>query len=245
MYTSLWQCNKTIQEILIARGYGEQQDLDQDDTEGVKINQAEMVKDYHTFEKTIDELCGKQGLDQSALDKLTYLRQHKLTLEWIYVFFITQKIGVKEIQQYAACMDTAKVSRAILVSVPTYDRTEDNQSILTTFALKEITSLNSSEAKIIEHFYSDQLIVNILKHERQPKSITILTPDEVDDVIKDVTEPNSGKIQLPVILPDDPVAKLLGLQIGDVIKCTNHSPTVGEKFTYRLCTIPKNQTTFS
>jgi len=71
MYTGLWKCNRTIQEMLEARGYGDQLELDED-----QIDHAKMAENYKTFEEKIIELCREENstddtLDQKVLDKLT------------------------------------------------------------------------------------------------------------------------------------------------------------------------------
>lgn len=234
MFTSLWNCNRTIQEMLVARGYSDQLDLDDNDED--RIDEKEMVATEKNFETTLKKLCGDtNNLTQAVLDRLTYLRQHTFTGEWIYVFFVMQKIGKNLISSYVKSMDEAGVSRAILVSVPLDEKGGlDDQSVLTPFALKDIAK-HSTDKKIIEHFYTHELTVNLLNHETQPKSMKILTPDEIADVKKLLHCSVDAPPPFARINPEDPSAKFLGLQIGDMIECTCHSPTVGETVRYRVC----------
>lgn len=236
MYKSLWKCNRTIQEMLEARGYGDQIDIEEGD-----IDQAKIVERYDIFENKINDLCselnggGDNKLNQKVLDKLTYLRQHSFTGEWIYVFFVMHKIGVTLIETYVKCMDNSGVSRAILISVPSDDKGSEDQSILTPFAVKAIASLNQTANKIIEHFYTDALTINILKHKYQPKKIKILTPDEAEHVVQLMFGSSDKVPPTARIEPEDPVARFLGLQVGDMIECICHSSTVGETNRYRVC----------
>lgn len=236
MYTGLWKCNRTIQKMLDARGYSDQSEIDDDQLDIKKI-----TTDYAIFEDKMDGLCHDENpvddtLNQRVLDKLTYLRQHSFTGEWIYVFFVMHKIGVTLINTYVKCMDDNEISRAILISVPSEDReSPEDQSILTPFAVKEIEKHRRNDGKIIEHFYTDELTINILEHKLQPKQFKILTKDEIEEKIKLMF----GKIdELPptkIIKPTDKVAKFLGLQPGDMIQCVCDSPTAGETNRYRVC----------
>jgi DNA-directed RNA polymerases I, II, and III subunit RPABC1 len=235
MYKSLWQCNRTILDMLKARGYGDQIDVDDGD-----IDQAKLADKYELFEDKINELCSDLGtpenkLNQKVLDKLTYLRQHSFTGEWIYVFFVMHKIGVTLIDTYVKCMDDSSVSRAILISVPSDEKGSDDQSILTPFAVKQILKYNQTANKIIEHFYTDALTINILKHAYQPKTIKILTTDEAEHIIGLMSGTIDKTPPIARIEPEDPVARFLGLQVGDVIECICHSSTVGETKRYRVC----------
>lgn len=236
MYAGLWKCNRTIQKMLKARGYSDQLELDDD-----QIDQTQMTETYEIFEKKITELCREQNsaddiLTQQVLDKLTYLRQHSFTGEWLYIFFVMHKIGVTLINTYVKCMEGIDVSRAILISVPSENKTSpEDQSILTPFAVKEIIKHHTTGNKIIEHFYTDALTINILEHELQPDEFKILTKDETQEIVALLY----GTVdQIPPtkrIEPTDPVAKFLGLQVGDMIKCVCSSPTAGETNRYRVC----------
>jgi len=234
MYKNLWKCNRTIQQMLRARGYGEQPDIDDD-----QIDQAKLIESYDNFESKMKELSREfntvdDTLNQKALDKLTYLRQHSFTGEWIYVFFVMDKIGVTLINTYVKCMDDSKVTRAILISVPSHNKPED-ESILTAFAFKEIAKHNTTHNKIIEHFYTDALTINILDHTYQPKNIKILTAEERSETVKLLFGEPDKIPPTHKISPDDPVANFLGLQIGDMIKCECYSPTAGETNRFRVC----------
>jgi len=133
-------------------------------------------------------------------------------------------------------MDDSGVSRAILISVPSENKTSpEDQSILTPFAVKEIMKHNMTDNKIIEHFYTDSLTINILDHTLQPLEYKILTKDETYDIVKLMYGTDGQIPPTKRIEPTDPVAKFLGLQVGDMIKCVCASPTAGETNRYRVC----------
>ena len=75
-----------------------------------------------------------------------------------------------------------------------------------------------------------------MEHELQPKNIKILTPDEIRDVVTSIAGNTAGGLApTPRIDPDDPIAKFLGLQLGDMYKAEYHSPTAGITYRYRIC----------
>ena len=99
MYKSFWKCNRTIQQMLDSRGYGDQIEIEDD-----QIDHSKLIETYAYFETKLLELCrsineGSESdggeLNQKVLDRLTYLRQHSFTGEWIYIFFVMNKIGVQ------------------------------------------------------------------------------------------------------------------------------------------------------
>ena len=236
MFTNLWECNKTIQEMLKARGYSDHFDDEQ-------IDHTNIVKEYQIFEDKMKSLMSevetsdKVELTQNVLDKLTYLRQHEFSGDFIYVFFVIDKIGVNLITGYVESMAELQVSRAILVSVPNED-SFGNHSILTPFAQKEINRYKQKDGKIIEHFYFDSITKNILDHELEPKEIKILTDDEKDEVLLKINSKVLDKSDIPPlqrIRYNDPLAKFLGLLEGDIIECICNSETVGECVRYRVC----------
>lgn len=230
----LWIKRKIIYDS-ISNSYGGQQN---EDTEGEYLDQALLVSSDTEFEKTINRLCIENEtpgeLNQKVLDKLTYLRQHQFTGEWIYVFFVCDKIGVQLIQSFVESMKENSVSRAVLISVPMSDKMFGDSSILTPFAYKEMETYYQNEGKIIEHFYMDDLLINVLKNEYQPKEIIVLTEEEKKEVVKIHATPLTG---FSHILSSDPVAKFLGLQPADMIKCICNSESAGETIRYRVCTV--------
>lgn len=258
MFQKFWRCYRVIEEMLEARGYFDESIGDEslgdeflrNENENELRNENESLGDeslgdenelrnennkYDKFEQRIKAFCQENEtsdeINQQVLDKLSYLWQHRYTGEWIYVFFVSEKIGVNLITSYVSLMDEGGVSRGILVSVPQHKY--GNQAILTPFAEKELERLYVMDAKIIEHFYMDDLTVNILKHDLQPKEIRVLTNEEKNQII----ERHQTSIQsFPRILMHDPLARFLGLRPQDMISCLCHSETNGEYIRYRVCT---------
>lgn len=255
MFQKFWRCFCVIKEMLEARGYfndidgggsegegeGQRNDFQKGENERVIVSENDLNgvfpgnEKYEKFEKRIKAYCQENEtsdeINQQVLDKLSYLWQHRYTGEWIYVFFVSEKIGVNLINSYVALMDEGGVNRAVLVSVPQHKY--GNQAILTPFAEKELERLYVMDAKIIEHFYMDDLTVNILKHDLQPKEIRVLTNEEKNQIIE---RHQTSIHSFPRILMYDPLARFLGLRPQDMISCLCHSETNGEYIRYRVCT---------
>jgi DNA-directed RNA polymerase I, II, and III subunit RPABC1 len=110
---------------------------------------------------------------------------------------------------------------------------------ITTNITKEI---NQVKYKNVEVFQVRNLLVNITKHDLQPK-FDIILPNEEDDIIKQFVSVNltSGvinqfKSKLPKIMKDDPVARFYGLKTGNLLKITRMNEQAGKYVMFRCCT---------
>lgn len=135
------------------------------------------------------------------------------------------KIGVKPIKDYVARMETAHVTRAILVL----------KKGITPFAkriLQEMASPTTPLAsrRIIETFEGEELLVNITEHIFVPKHV-LLNDAEKSALLKKYKLKDT---QLPRIQQADPVARYYGLAKGQVVKIIRPSETAGRYVTYRL-----------
>lgn len=72
--------------------------------------------------------------------------------------------------------------------------------------------------------------INILKHELVPKHI-LLNEQEKEEVLKQY---GITLKQLPRILESDPVIKIIGGKMGDVVKIIRKSQTAGQSVYYRV-----------
>ncbi|RAP48053.1 MAG: DNA-directed RNA polymerase subunit H [Methanosphaera sp. rholeuAM74] len=70
---------------------------------------------------------------------------------------------------------------------------------------------------------------DILQHDLVPEHV-ILSDEEAQEVLDDL---NINIEQLPKILPSDPVVKVIGAKVGDVLKITRKSETAGVFVAYR------------
>lgn len=212
------RCYKTIREMLLDRGY-----IEDEDDPSTKLH-IKCAEDVEFMRNTLSQLDKEP---QKALLKLQMIRQHAMFDKILYIFFVNEKIGVRTIHNYVSIMGQHQppVNHAILVSV-------SNEAVLTPFAVKCITELYNTEGKIIEHFYLNDLLMNITKHQLQPPKIVICTPEEKEQVLKGYKLKES---QMHWILQSDPLSKYFGLQQNDVLKIIRYSETTGKTLFYRIC----------
>jgi DNA-directed RNA polymerase subunit H len=84
----------------------------------------------------------------------------------------------------------------------------------------------------VRFIHTATIVNNPLKHVLQPKFEKMKKEDEEPFLKANYTK----KSQLPVIYyHEDPVARMLGLVPGDILKITRPSPTSGESIYYRVC----------
>lgn len=84
----------------------------------------------------------------------------------------------------------------------------------------------------IRFFQAAAIVTNPMKHVLVPPHEKV-PPAEVAELLKGMY---AKKSQLPLIrFHEDPIARLLGLVPGDVVKITRPSPTAGECIMYRVC----------
>jgi DNA-directed RNA polymerases I, II, and III subunit RPABC1 len=101
-------------------------------------------------------------------------------------------------------------------------------------------SVTSNNAKLLmdsktphEIHHIKTLQINITKHQLVPKHEVVADPDEIANLLREFSL--KSKLQLPVILKTDAMARYLGLKAGDVVKITRSSPTAGIYYVYRIC----------
>ena len=84
----------------------------------------------------------------------------------------------------------------------------------------------------IHIYHLDSLCIDITQHIKVPKHVVIRDQPTIDNIL---IECNSRIDQLPVILRNDPMAKILRLAPGDICKITRTTRNAGEIFYYRVC----------
>ena len=94
------------------------------------------------------------------------------------------------------------------------------------------TKLKQDHFRNIYIFDIKSLLFNILKHEFVPNHEVIRDQDEINKIFE---ENNCDENKLPIILKNDPVAKLKLCVPGDIVKITRTSKTTGKYIYYRIC----------
>jgi DNA-directed RNA polymerase I, II, and III subunit RPABC1 len=85
---------------------------------------------------------------------------------------------------------------------------------------------------IIEYYDTEDLIINITKHNIMPK-FEVYNTDEKKKEILDLLDNINPKL-FPKMLISDPISKYYNLKIGDIIKIIRTSPLSGEVISFRI-----------
>ena len=122
--------------------------------------------------------------------------------------------GVAYIRDLVKKFDKKKIKRRIFIGSGKVTRSARNELI----------------DKKVEFIPADLVLMDILEHEFVPKH-EILSEIEVEKLLNQLKVPATA---LPGILKSDPVTRVIGAELGDVIKITRKSATAGETIIYRL-----------
>jgi DNA-directed RNA polymerase I, II, and III subunit RPABC1 len=77
-----------------------------------------------------------------------------------------------------------------------------------------------------------QLMFNPTKHMFVPKHVKLSETESADVMQKYMIK---SKLQMPVILHNDIIAKWLGLRQGDIVKIERYNENSGISYYYRCC----------
>lgn len=86
----------------------------------------------------------------------------------------------------------------------------------------------------VQMFSINKLLYNVTEHALVPKHEIVSIEEKKELVTKYNLE---NEEQLPLIKKNDPVAKYLGMKVGNVCKITTYSETHGIYTKYRLCVL--------
>lgn len=110
-----------------------------------------------------------------------------------------------------------------------------NNDLLTTPSINSLTSFDKILQKkggMLQYFHSNELSFNPTKHELVPphRKLTIEEGKKMMDkyMIK-------SKLQMPLILHTDVIAKWIGLKQGDLVEITRYNQNSGKCYYYRCC----------
>ena len=110
-----------------------------------------------------------------------------------------------------------------------------NSDILDEFKSKDIklgNEYNLKHFKNIQILDIDSLTNNLLEHDLVPKHEVIRNKTDINKILEDC---NANISQLPIILKNDIVSKLIRLSPGDLCKITRNNNKCGVNYFYRVC----------
>lgn len=130
------------------------------------------------------------------------------------------KLGLAPIRDLVTDMASKHCAEALLV-------VHDG---LTAPAASMVRELETKSSVTLTTFLADTLLYDIWEHAAVPRH-TLLTPAEKDDLLRSL---KCTADQLPRIMRDDPMARYMGLRVGDVVRIDRPSVTVGMDVYYRV-----------
>lgn len=110
-----------------------------------------------------------------------------------------------------------------------------NNDLLTTPSITQLTIIDKLLQKkngMLQYFHMNELMFNPTKHEMVPKHRK-LTQDEIKEIMDKYMCKN--KLQMPIILHTDRIAKWIGLKQGEVVEITRYNENSGKSYYYRCC----------
>ena len=110
-----------------------------------------------------------------------------------------------------------------------------NSDIMNNFKSKDIklgNEYNLKHFKNIQILDINSLTNNLLEHNLVPKHEVIRNREEINKILEDC---NANISQLPIILKNDIISKLIRLSPGDLCKITRNNNKCGINYFYRVC----------
>jgi DNA-directed RNA polymerase subunit H (RpoH/RPB5) len=110
-----------------------------------------------------------------------------------------------------------------------------NNDILTTPTITQLSTIDKILQKkngMLQYFQMNELLFNPTKHELVPKHRK-LSLDEAKEIMEKYMCKN--KLQMPIILHNDTIAKWIGLKQFDVVEITRYNENSGKSYYYRCC----------
>ena len=110
-----------------------------------------------------------------------------------------------------------------------------NSDIMNDFKSKDIklgNEYNLKHFKNIQILDINSLTNNILEHNLVPKHEVMRNKTDINKILEDC---NANISQLPIILKNDIIAKLIRLSPGDLCKITRNNNKCGINYFYRVC----------
>jgi DNA-directed RNA polymerase subunit H (RpoH/RPB5) len=194
-----------LKEMLIDRG----DNIDEFDEHEVDIDREDFYNDKNIIEfhtsNTTIIFALTRKLRRSILEELKDLASVDITN-------FTNKYNDK--LNIIIVFNNDTISTPILVQLNKYDK------------------MLQKKGGTLQYFHIKNLLFNPTKHQLVPRHVKLSNEEVTEMMDKYLIR---GKIQLPYILHNDPIAKWLGLKQGDVIKIERYNENSGLAYYYRVC----------
>ena len=157
----------------------------------------------------------KKLLSQKSEENIYKLKSNYDDKKIYYIMFIFGKLTtIKKIHGIDAFMDMSKGHNRLFIA---------NQINQKTY--KQFMENNNTEV-----FFDEELYVNIIDHDLQPK-FEILSKEESENYYKSY---KTKKFEIPKMLSTDPIARYYALKGGEIVRIIRSSITSGYIVSYRI-----------
>lgn len=136
------------------------------------------------------------------------------------IYYLNTKFKFADLKKYIQSKDNEKVTDLIIIF----------KEKINSFNPKNIEEFNNIN---LQTFVIKELLFNISKHSLVPKHEVVKDPVEISKLVEHYNL--KSKLQFPIILKTDPMAKYLNVQSGELVRVTRISPSSGESMLYRCC----------
>ena len=188
---------------------------------------------YRTF-NTVKEMLTDRGTDISNLNSISsnefdiLSRQNENNVFQIdvndtmkIVYYLNIKFKIADLRKHLIPYDESSPLKTIIIIF---------KERINNFNHKNVEELSELDVQV---FTMKELMFNITKHELVPKHEVIKDDQEISDLVQ--KHNLKSKLQFPIILKTDPMARYLNIQSGDIVKITRNSPSAGTSIFYRCC----------
>lgn len=203
----------TLRKMLQRRGYTVPRSVCEETLEDVEA-------------RYLQHMQSAEGGSEADMNQFAFYAQRPSvegSTETIAVFFpnitIPTNLGIGPIRHYVSVMKGEECKVGIFVVC----------GGLTSPAVSQLRELENQQVYITA-FNENELLVDIYEHEKVPRH-ELLTPGEKDELlIRLKITPR----QLPEMQRHDPMARYLGLRVGDVVRIRRVSATAAFEWYYRI-----------
>ncbi len=186
---------------------------------------------YRSF-VTLKEMLTDQNQDISLLnnisnEELEIIHRQSDNIFQIFandhlkiIYYLNTKFKFADLKKYIQSKDNEKVTDIIIIF----------KEKINSFNPKNIDDFNNIN---LQTFIIKELLFNISKHSLVPRHEVVKDSTEISKLVEHYNL--KSKLQFPIILKTDPMAKYLNVQSGELVRVTRISPSSGESVLYRCC----------